>query len=74
MEGLIDEEEDLIFEIELELFSIGTITLSKETISLLNVGVLEIKNIEKIWSRAHDIRLNNYKSGTFNSEIKRLVC
>jgi hypothetical protein len=41
---------------------------------LLNVGVLEIKNIEKIWSRAHDIRLNNYKSGTFNSEIKRLVC
>jgi hypothetical protein len=48
MEGLIDEEEDLIFEIELELFSIGTITLSKETISLLNVGVLEIKNIEKI--------------------------
>jgi hypothetical protein len=48
MEGLIDEEEDLIFEIELELFSIGTITFSKETISLLNVGVLEIKSIEKI--------------------------
>jgi len=32
MERLIDEEEYLIFETELELFSIGTITLSKETI------------------------------------------
>ncbi len=30
MEGLIDEEEDLIFEIEPKLFSIGTITLSKK--------------------------------------------
>jgi hypothetical protein len=47
MEGLIDEEKDLIFEIELEMFSISTIALSKETVSLLNVGVLEIKRIEK---------------------------
>jgi hypothetical protein len=29
MEGLTNEEEDLIFEIEPKLFSIGTITLSK---------------------------------------------
>ncbi len=43
LEGLIDEEEDLIFEIELELFSIGTITISDETISLLSIGVLEVK-------------------------------
>ncbi len=43
MEGLIDEEEDLIFETELELFSIGTITISDETISLLSVGVTKIK-------------------------------
>jgi len=47
MEGLIDEEKDLIFEIEPKLFSIGTIILSKEMISLLNVGVLKIKNIEE---------------------------
>jgi hypothetical protein len=43
MEGLTNEEEDLIFEIDLELFSIGTIIISDETISLLNVGVIEIK-------------------------------
>jgi hypothetical protein len=34
MEGLVDEEKDLIFKTELELFSIGIIILSKETISL----------------------------------------
>jgi hypothetical protein len=39
MEGLIDEKEDLTFDIETELFSIGIITLSEETISWLNVGV-----------------------------------
>ncbi len=32
MERLTDKEEDIIFETKLELFSIGTITLSKETI------------------------------------------
>jgi hypothetical protein len=48
MERLIDEEEDLIFDIELEPLSIGTITLLKETATLLNVGVSEIKSIEKI--------------------------
>jgi hypothetical protein len=41
--GLTNEEEDLIFEIEPNMFSIGTIIISDETISLLNVGVLEIK-------------------------------
>jgi len=39
MKGLTNEEENLIFETKLELFSIGIITLSKETILLLNVGV-----------------------------------
>jgi hypothetical protein len=38
MEGLTNEEENLIFETKLELFSIGTITLSKEIFLLLNVG------------------------------------
>jgi hypothetical protein len=42
MEGLTYEKEDLTFEMELELFSIGTITLSEETISWLNVGVSKI--------------------------------
>jgi hypothetical protein len=37
MEGLTYEEEDMIFEIKPKLFSIGTITLSKEMISLLSV-------------------------------------
>jgi hypothetical protein len=42
MEGLTNEE-NLIFEIEPKLFSIGIITISNETISLLNVGIIEIK-------------------------------
>jgi hypothetical protein len=46
-EGLIDEKEDLIFEIKPKLFSIGTIILLEKTISLLSVGVLEIINIEE---------------------------
>ncbi len=40
MEGLTYEEENLIFEIKLKLFSIGTITLLEETISFLSIGML----------------------------------
>jgi hypothetical protein len=47
MERLADEEEDLIFETEPKLFSIGIIILSKETISLLNVGVSKIRSTKK---------------------------
>jgi hypothetical protein len=47
MERLTNEEEDLIFERKPSLFSIGTITLLEEIISLLNVGVSEIKSTEK---------------------------
>ncbi len=43
VEGLIDEKEDVIFETKPELFSIGTITISNEIISLLSIGVLEIR-------------------------------
>ncbi len=47
MEGLVDEEEDLIFETKPKLLSISTIILSEEIISLLSVGVLKIKSIEE---------------------------
>jgi hypothetical protein len=47
MEGLTYEEEDLIFETKPKLFSIGTITLSKEMVSLLNVEMSEIKSTEE---------------------------
>jgi hypothetical protein len=43
LERLIDEEENLIFETKLGLFSIITITISDETISLLNIGMSEVK-------------------------------
>ncbi len=43
VEGLIDEEENLIFETKPKLFSIRTIIISDETISLLSIGVLEIR-------------------------------
>jgi hypothetical protein len=38
MEGVTYEEEDMIFETKLELFSISTITISFEIILLLSVG------------------------------------
>ncbi len=44
---LTKEEEDLIFEIKLAMFSIGTITISKETILLLSIGKFEIKMNEE---------------------------
>jgi hypothetical protein len=47
MEGSTNEEEDLILEIEPELFLITPITLSKKIVLLLNVGVFEIKSIEE---------------------------
>jgi len=47
LERLIDEEEDMIFETKPKLFLTGTITISDETISLLSIGVLEIKISEK---------------------------
>jgi hypothetical protein len=43
LEGLTNEKEDLIFETKPKLFSINTIIISDETISLLSVGVSEIK-------------------------------
>jgi len=43
MEKLTNEEEDLIFETKLELFSIRTINVLDETISLLSIGMLEVR-------------------------------
>jgi hypothetical protein len=43
LEGLTEEEEDLIFEIEPKLLSMGTIIILEETIPLLNIGVSEIR-------------------------------
>ncbi len=37
----------MIFKTKAKLFSISTVTLSKEMVSLLSVGVLEIKGIEE---------------------------
>jgi len=46
LERLIDEE-DLIFEIEPKLLSIGIIILLDEIISLLSIGMSKIKSIIK---------------------------
>ncbi len=63
VERLIDEEKDLIFKIEPELFSIGTITLSEEMVSLLNVGVSEIKSTKE----------SNLEQRTLNQTIAEMV-
>jgi hypothetical protein len=47
LEGLTYEEEDLIFEIEPKLFSIGIIIISNDTISLLSIGLSKIIINEK---------------------------
>jgi hypothetical protein len=43
LEGLTNEEEDMIFETKLELFSIGKIIILDEIVSLLNIGVSKIR-------------------------------
>jgi hypothetical protein len=43
LKGLTYEKEDMIFDIELELLSLAQYTISNETISFLNVGVLNIR-------------------------------
>jgi predicted NUDIX family phosphoesterase len=70
VEGLIDEEEDLIFETKLELFPLGIINISNETISLLSIGVLEIKiNIEsKLEQRTLDKRTTEVVFSTIKLE------
>jgi hypothetical protein len=45
LEGLTNDKEDLIFEIEPKLYSIGTITILDEMVLLLSVGVSKIKSI-----------------------------
>jgi len=44
LKGLTNEEEDLIFETKLELFSIGAITISNEIISLFSIRVSKSKS------------------------------
>jgi hypothetical protein len=61
MQGLIDEEEDLIFETEPELFSIGTITLLEEIVSLLSVKVSEIRSIEEYDSKQRTLNQTTTK-------------
>jgi hypothetical protein len=43
MEGLINEDENLIFETKPKLFSIGIITISYEIVSLLNTKGSEVR-------------------------------
>jgi hypothetical protein len=47
MERLTYEKEDLVFETKPKLFSIGTITLLEEIVSLLNVRMSKIRNTEE---------------------------
>ncbi len=43
--GIIDEEEDLMFANEPELFSIGTISLPWETLNTVIISIVQTKNI-----------------------------
>jgi hypothetical protein len=63
MEGLTNEEEDIIFETKLKLFSIGIITLLEKTILSLSVRVSKIKSTEK----------SNLEQKTSNQTVAKLV-
>jgi len=63
MEGLTYEEEDLVFETKPKLFSIGTITLLKEIVSLLNVRMSEIRNTKEF----------DLEQGTSNQTTTKVV-
>ncbi len=63
LEGLTDEEEDLIFEIEPKLLSIGTITILDEIVSLLSIGM----------SKAIINGKSNLKQGTSNQGVIEVV-
>ncbi len=76
MEGIIDEE-DLIFEIEPKLLSIGTITILDETNSFLNIGVIKItingksKLKKRIsYQRATKVVVSTIKTTKFNVKPK----
>jgi hypothetical protein len=45
LEGLTNEEEDLIFEIKPKIYSIGIITILDEMVLSLSVGVSKIRSI-----------------------------
>jgi hypothetical protein len=51
MQRLTYEEEDLIFEIDSILLTISTITFLEKTVSLLSVGVSEIKSTKEFDSK-----------------------
>jgi hypothetical protein len=70
LERLTNEEEDMIFETKLELFSIGTIIISNEIISLSSIGVSKIKINEKPCPNTRDIKSRSCKSGVFNNKNK----
>jgi hypothetical protein len=77
MEGLIDEEEDLIFDIKPKLFSNSTITISDEIISFLNVGIINIIINGKIklkqgisYQRAAETMVSTTKTTKFNVKLE----
>jgi hypothetical protein len=72
MEGLTNEEEDLISETKLELFSIGTITISDEIVSLLSVGVSKTIINGKSKPQTRDIISRRSKSNGFNNKNNKI--
>jgi hypothetical protein len=63
LEGLIDGEEDLIFETKPKLFLISTTIISYETISLLSIRMSEITISEEF----------EPKQGTSNKKVVEVV-
>jgi hypothetical protein len=68
MEGLTNEEEDLIFETKLKLFSMGTITISDEIVSLLSVEVSKTIINGKSKPQTRDIISRRSKNSGFNNK------
>jgi hypothetical protein len=72
MEGLTNEEEDLIFETKPKLFSISTITIANEIIFLLSVEVSKTIINGKSKPQTRDIISRRSKSSGFNNKNNRI--
>jgi len=72
MEGLTNEEEDLIFETKPELLSIGKITISYEIVSLLSVEVSKTIINGKSKPQTRDIISRRSRSSGFNNKNNKI--
>jgi hypothetical protein len=67
--GIIDEEGDLMFASEFELFSIGTINLPLDAMNVVIINTIQIERITNTIDFVIEIRVNH--RGSLDIVVKR---